>query len=93
MNRIERRLLRINDEILRLQREEEIAEAELNLHRHLADDAVRDAAVYGGLEQAEARDASKDVTALQRALEETRSRLRRLEEKREGLLRRLDASR
>ena len=93
MRWVERRLLRIGDEIVRLRREEEIAEGELAMHRHLADDAVRDAAVHGGLERAEARDARKDVAALERALAQTRRGLERLETKRERLLRRMNPPR
>ena len=46
-----------------------------------------------GLERLEARDAKKDVAALERALAQTRRRLERLEAKREQLLRRLDVPR
>ena len=77
----------------RLRREEEIAEGELAMHRHLADDADRDAAVRGGLERAEARDARKDVAVLERAVAQTRRGLGRVEEKRERLLRRLNPPR
>ena len=93
MRRIERRLLRIGDELERLRREEQLVEGELNMHRHLADDAARDVAVYEGLDRAESRMANKDVAGLERALERTRRQLRRVESKREDLLRRLDASR
>ena len=86
----ERRLLRINDELVRLRREAELTEGELTMHRHLADDAARDAAVYEGVERAEARDAVKDVAALTRALEATRRSIARLEERRTKLLAKLE---
>ena len=89
----ERRLLRINGELERLRREEHLVEGELEMHRHLADDAVRDAAVYEGLDRAEARDAVKDVRRQERALESTRRAIARAESRRAALLRRLDASR
>jgi hypothetical protein len=86
MRLIERRLLRINDELERLRREQELVAGELEMHRHLADDAVRDAAVYEGLERAEARDAAKDVQRQEKALAATRKQIARLEEKRDKLL-------
>jgi hypothetical protein len=86
---LERRLLRINDELERLRHEEGLAAGELEMHRHLADDAVRDAAVYEGLERAEARDAVRDVTALRRALDGTRAKIAKLEERRSRLVQRL----
>jgi predicted RNase H-like nuclease (RuvC/YqgF family) len=90
---IEKKLFRLNEEIARLRREVELAEGELNMHRHLADDADRDAAVYEGLERLESRAAGKDVTALERALDRSRRDLERAEAKRLELLQRLDADR
>ena len=90
MRRIERRLLRLNDELQRLRREEELVEGELNMHRHLADDAVRDAAVHGGIDRAEARDAVKDVHRQEEALRSTKAEIARVEEKRRRLLDRLE---
>ena len=55
MRRIEKRLFGLNEEISRLQREIELTEGELNMHRHLADDAARDAAVSEGIERQESR--------------------------------------
>ena len=89
MNRVERRLFRVNDDIARLRREVELAEGELNMHRHLADDAARDAAVSEGLERAESRAASKDVAALRAALDRARRDLERAEARRLALLERL----
>jgi hypothetical protein len=86
---VERRLLRVNDELERLRREEQLVEGELNMHRHLADDAMRDAAVYEGLDREESRMASKDVDALEKALEKTRKTITGLEERRARLLARL----
>ena len=93
MRWIERRLLRINDEILRLRREKELVAGELEMHRHLADDAERDAAVYEGIDRAESRAASKDVAALERALDRGRRDLERAEVRRLDLLQRLDVDR
>jgi hypothetical protein len=87
MRLAERRLLKVNDEILRLRREEELAEGELGFHRHLSDDAIRDAVVSDlPVDRADARDAAKDVARLQGALEDVRERIRRLQAKRDRLL-------
>ncbi len=90
MRRIERRLMRLNDEVARLRRRIELTDGELNMHRHLADDAIRDAAVTAGpIERAEARDANKDVARLEGAAAAARRDLARAEAKRKGLLDRL----
>jgi len=93
VRRVERRLFRLNEEIERLRREIELTEGELTMHRHLADDAARDAAVSEGIERAESRMADKDVVALERALERARRGLEKAEAKRLELLHRLDDSR
>ncbi len=86
--RTERRLFRLNDELQRLRREAELAEGELQMHRHLADDAERDAVVWPG-ERTEARQAAKDVTRLQAALADTHRKLAVVEDKRQKFLARL----
>jgi hypothetical protein len=86
MQLTQRRLLRLNDEILRLRREEELAAGELGFHRHLADDAIRDAVVS---DLPEARGTAKDVARLQASLEDAREKIRRLEAKRDRLIARL----
>jgi hypothetical protein len=90
---IERRLLHINGEIGRLRLEEQLVEGELNMHRHLADDAARDSAVSEGMARLEAREALKDVHRQERALEKTRRTIARLEAKRDGLLGKLGPGR
>jgi hypothetical protein len=93
MRLIERRLLRLNTEIERVRRELELVDGELGMHRHLADDATRDAAVADApLERAEARDAAKDVSRMEAVLEGVRRQLSGLEAKRDGLLDRLRRS-
>ncbi len=90
MKRIERRLLRITDELAALSREEELVRGELEMHRHLDDDARRDAAVYETpVERANAYETRKDVDRFKRALAEIARRRERLEERRLRLLRRL----
>lgn len=90
MRRIERRLLRLNEALQRLRREEELVAGELDMHRHLADDAGRDAAVSGTPDdRADARDTSRDVARFEEALAAVRAKVVRLEAKRDRLLGRL----
>ena len=93
MRRIERKVFALNEEVARLRREAELTEGELNMHRHLADDAARDAALDEGIERAESRMADRDVATLVKALERTRRDLERAEARRLELLRRMDDSR
>jgi hypothetical protein len=89
MRLVERRLFKLNDEIQRLRREEELAQGELGFHRHLSDDATRDAVVSGlPTDRSEARSAAKDVARLEAALEDVRGRIQALEAKRARLLER-----
>jgi len=90
VRRIERRILRLNDAIGRARRELELTEGELGMHRHLADDATRDALVTGQpFERPEARDAMKDAARLEAAVRAARVDLGRLEAQRDRLLDRL----
>ncbi len=90
MRRIERRLFQLNDEIASLRRDEELAIEELTFHRHLHDDASRDAAVSDSpLDRADARETAGDVARFERHIEKLRRSRLRLEAKREQLLRRL----
>jgi SMC interacting uncharacterized protein involved in chromosome segregation len=70
LRRIERKLLKINDEIAALTRDEHRVAQELGMLRHLDDDAQRDAAVGGPLERDLAR-----LGAQREALEQKRQRL------------------
>ena len=91
MRWIERRLLRLSDEIERLRREEELTAGELGMHQHLADDAIRDAAVSDHpAERAEARQTRKDAARLESSLVDVRRKIDRLNAKRDQLLERLD---
>jgi hypothetical protein len=90
VKRVERRLLRINDALAALAREEALVAGELEMHRHLDDDAQRDAAVYDSPgHKAEAYESRKDVARFRRALEGIRGKRSRLERKRLELLQRL----
>jgi hypothetical protein len=87
---IEAKLFKINDAIVALQREEELVTEELRHHRHIDDDARRDAAVSEDWQDRSfARDTSADVARFERAVADVRSRRKRLERKRDELVSRL----
>ncbi len=91
MRRLERKLFRINDEIAALGEAERLATEELGFHRHLDDDARRDAAVSGSsLDRSDARETSSDVARFERHVAGLRRRRERLEARRARLLARLD---
>jgi hypothetical protein len=75
MSRLHQRLFRLNERIAGLAAEERQAAAELEVHRHLDDDAQRDAAVSG--------------SPIGRLVADLHRRRERLEAKRDRLLARL----
>jgi hypothetical protein len=84
-------LFRLNERIARLSAEERQAAAELEVHRHLDDDARRDAAVSESpIDREDARDTAADVTRFTRLVADLQRRRGRLEAKRDRLLARLD---
>lgn len=91
MRRIERRLFRITDR-LALQRDAaRLAREELGFHRHLHDDAARDAAVTDSpLDKEDARETGADVARLERHIATLEASIARLEQKRARLLAKLD---
>ncbi|HYH28178.1 MAG TPA: hypothetical protein VEA19_05330 [Actinomycetota bacterium] len=90
MNRTERKLFRINEQLDELRQEERLVAGELEMHRHLNADAQRDAAVYDTpVERLNAHDTSVDVDRFERALVKLRSQIVRLEADRDKLLLRL----
>jgi hypothetical protein len=90
MSRLTRKLFDINDELLALAEEERLVGEELVHHRHLHDDAVRDAAVSGlRVDREEAGLVAADVRRFERRLAEIAARRARLESDRAALLERL----
>jgi hypothetical protein len=89
MRRVERRLLRIVDEIDRLRGERHLALEELRIHEHLDDDARRDAAVGGPIEREDARVTGSDVERFRSLIDDLDARITRLDRKRAKLLKRL----
>jgi uncharacterized protein YhaN len=91
MGRVERKLLRINDELAALERDRYLVAEELEYHRHINDDAQRDAAVSDHpLDRADARQTAADVARFEARLAELDDRRQRLIAKRGALLAKLD---
>jgi ubiquinone biosynthesis protein UbiJ len=91
MGRLERRLLRLTDDITKLRRRRDLVAEELRFHEHLDDDARRDAAVSDHpLDRADARDTAADVARFRRSLADLEHRVGKLESKRDALLQKLD---
>ena len=87
---LERRIFRINERLEHLTEDERLASAELEVHRHLDDDARRDAAVSDNpIDREDARDTASDVARFERLLAGLQEKRRRLEAKRARLLGRL----
>lgn len=90
MQRIERRIFRLNETIARLKEEARLVEAELERHRLIDDDAQVDAALGNYIDREEAGLTGADVRRFTRSLQHINDRISRLEETRERLLSRLD---
>jgi hypothetical protein len=90
MGRLEKRIFDLNDRIAAVAEEERVAREELAIHRHLHDDAVRDAAVSD--HPFDLRDAAAtegDVARAERLIGRIVARRARLVAKRDALLRKL----
>lgn len=90
MSRLERRLLRLLDRMTHLDEEIRLTGEELVVHRHLDDDARRDAAVGGPIEREDAAVTAGDVAQLEALLVVLRSERVRLERRIAGLTARLE---
>lgn len=90
MKRLERRLLKVIDELDALDREQRLLEGELEMHRGLHDDAVRDSVVQDSpVERGNAYESGKDVRNFERALASLAARRAALESRRDRLMVRL----
>lgn len=90
MSRLERRLLRLLDRMTHLDEEIRLTGEELVVHRHLDDDARRDAAVGGPIEREDAAVTAGDVAQLEALLVVLRSERMGLERRIAGLTARLE---
>jgi hypothetical protein len=90
VGRLERKLFRIADRLEALRESERLVVEELTFHRHLDDDAKRDAAVSESpLDRADARETDSDVRRFEAHLAQLRAQQERLENRRKQLLARL----
>ena len=90
--RLSKQIFIVNDQLLRLRQEGDQVSAELDYHRALADDAVRDAAVYESSLHRDAADrALADVDRFERALRNIDYRGEALLAKRDRLLDRMNS--
>ncbi len=90
MGRRETRIFRLGDEIAALVDAERQLAEELEMLRHIDDDARRDALVSESpLDRADARETAADVARAERNLTDLRRRRERLEAKRDRLIGRL----
>jgi hypothetical protein len=88
---LQKKLFRIADRLRELRSEEALMTEELSFHRHLHDDARRDAAVTGHpLDREDETETRADVVRFERELERLRVERERLLAKRSRLLERLD---
>jgi hypothetical protein len=90
MGRLERRIFELNDRIAALDEEARVAREELSIHRHLHDDAARDAAVSE--HPFDVRDAAatrRDVARSEALVDRIETKRARLVAKRDALLRKL----
>ncbi len=92
MGRTEKRLFAIADKLKALEVEERQVRAELDHHRDMSDDIVRDAVLSEGeFDRLEAGLAKADVGRFERRLEEIASQRAKLQDTRTRLLSKLDS--
>jgi hypothetical protein len=89
VDRLHRRIFRLNDKIDALDQEIRLVQAELGHHRSINDDAQRDAAVGNYIDREEAGLTAADVRRFERSLADLDARRAKLVEKRDHLLTRL----
>ena len=86
LKRIHRRIFRLNDQISKLEAEIANAEAELEFHRSIDDDAQRDAAIGNYIDREEAKSTSADVRRFEKTIDQLRSKHADLVTKRDHLI-------
>lgn len=88
--RLEEKLFRLNEEIDALRLQEGLALEELTVHRHLHDDAVRDASVSEHpIDRADARETATDVSRSERSVRGIQRQVAKLKIKRARMMGRL----
>jgi hypothetical protein len=89
LNRIHRRLFRLNDKIEHINRELRLVNAELSHHRSINDDARRDATVGNYIDREEAGRTAGDVRRFEKTAFYLKVRRAKLVRSRDRLLSRL----
>jgi len=90
VRRIEKKILGLNDKIVALVEERRLVAEELSYHRHINDDAQRDAAIGDSNDRSFARASRRDVARFEAAELRLSVKISQLTEKRDHLLKALD---
>ena len=89
MGRTERRILKILDDLDRLREERRLAVGELDMLRHIDDDAQRDAAGGIAIDRDDARYTAQDVARFEREIAHLDEKISAAEEKHRKLVAKL----
>ena len=86
MRRIERKIMKTNDQLAALREDLRLLTEELNYHQHLDDDAQRDAALGDAEDRALAYETNNDRLRFERLVRETQARIDKTEVRRARFL-------
>ncbi len=86
MRRIERKIMKMNDQLAALREDLRLLTEELNYHQHLDDDAQRDAALGDAEDRALAYETNNDRLRFERLVRETQARIDKTEIRRARFL-------
>jgi len=86
VRRIERKIMKINDQLAMLREDLRLLTEELNYHQHLDDDAQRDAALGDAEDRALAYETNNDRLRFERLVRETQARIDKAEIRRARFL-------
>jgi hypothetical protein len=89
VRRVERKIMKLNDQIALLREDLRLLSEELNYHQHLDDDAQRDAAFGDAEDRALAYETKNDRLRFERLVREVGEAIANAEIRRSGLLDRL----
>jgi len=86
VRRIERKIMKMNDQLAALREDLRLLTEELNYHQHLDDDAQRDAALGDAEDRALAYETNNDRLRFERLVRETQARIDKTEIRRARFL-------
>lgn len=89
MQRLERKIMKLNDKIAELREEHRLVTEELSYHRHINDDAQRDAAIGSSDDRSFAKSSARDVERFERSAIGIAERIEKIALERDRLLVRL----